>query len=92
MAAAGQAHKTAGQEDDTAGGRLQALKARVADMAKLQAVSAGEVTATSFDCCMHFKILRDCDCYNYTVYIHMYICTCDLHACCMACLGIAGTV
>ena len=91
MVAAGQTDNTVGQEDTTAGGSLHALKAAVADMKKLHAISAGEVIATGFECCMHFIILRDCDCYKYTVYIHMYICTCGFHACCMACLGIAGT-
>ncbi len=54
MMAAGQALNTAGQADNTAGSSLQALKAAVADMAKLHAVSAGEVNVIGFDCCMHF--------------------------------------
>ncbi len=76
---AGQADNTAGQEDNTAGGSLQALKADVADMAKLHAMSAGEVIATGLECCMHFHAILYCDC------------TCGCHACCMACLCGAGT-
>jgi len=76
MAAAGQAENTAGQEDNSAGGSLQALKA---DMAKLHAISAQEVIATGFECCMHFYTILYCDC------------TCGFHACCMACFHGAGT-
>ncbi|DBA95648.1 TPA: hypothetical protein ACH3X3_013491 [Trebouxia sp. C0006] len=47
MLAAGQAKSTAGQVDNTAGGSLQALKAAVADMAKLHVMSAGEVDSAS---------------------------------------------
>jgi len=68
MLAAGQAKSTAGQVDNTAGGSLQALKAAVADMAKLHVMSAGEVIATGFQGCVHFHTFLYCDC------------TCDFHA------------
>ena len=68
MLAAGQAKSTAGQVDNTAGGSLQALKAAVADTAKLHVMSAGEVIATGFQGCVHFHTFLYCDC------------TCDFHA------------
>ena len=79
MVAVDQADNIAGQEDNTAGGSLQALKAAVADMAKLHVMSAGEVIATGLECCMCFHTNLYCDC------------TCGCHACCMACMCGAGT-
>ena len=79
MVTVDQADNIAGQEDNTAGGSLQALNAAVADMAKLHAMSAGEVIAAGLDCCMFFHTTLYCD-YS-----------CDCHACCMACMCGAGT-